>query len=60
MDRAEDGLAVCGELLKEVEDGPGGLTVKTGGWFVQEEKELGFRCQLDSNGQSFALFDVET
>lgn len=59
VDGAEDGLAVVREAADEGGDGPGGLGVEPGGGLVEEEEEVGFAGELDSDGEAFALFDVE-
>lgn len=57
---AEDSLATLCQLLHEVTNRPRSLTIQARGWFVQEEQELRLSCQLNSNCQALALFDIET
>lgn len=60
VDGAQDSLAVAGELLHEVADGPRCLTVETGRGLVEEEQQLGTGSELDTDRQTLALLDVET
>ena len=60
VDGAENGLAGVGELAEEDADSPGRLGIQTRGGLVEEEKELGFRYELNANREQLALFNVET
>lgn len=60
MDSAENGLAVLLQLLEKIENGPGRLRIETGSGFIQEQQQLWLRGQLDANGESLSLLDVET
>ena len=60
VDGAEDGLAVVGKFTHERADGPGGLRVKTRSRFVEEEQQVRFGSDLNADGQTLALFNVET
>ena len=59
VDGTEDGEALICKVAKERHDSPGGLRVKTGGRFVQEEQETGLGSKLDSNCGSLAVLDAE-
>lgn len=60
VDGAQDGLTVSSQLSEQLQDVPRGLRVETRGRFIQEEQESGFSDQLDTDGQSLSLLDVET
>jgi len=59
MDGTQDSLAAVLELLHEIADGPGSLRVQSRGGFVEEEKEFRLGGELDSDGETFALFNVQ-
>lgn len=60
MNSAENGLSVLSQGVDEIKDGPRSLTIKTGGRLVEEQKQLGFGGQFDTDGKALALFDVQT
>lgn len=60
MNGAKNCLAVFGKGINQVEDGPRSLTVKTRCGLVQEQKKLRFRCEFNSDSETFTLFNVET
>lgn len=48
------------KCINQVKDRPRCLTVEAGGGLVQEQKKLRLRCEFNANGETFALFNVET
>ena len=59
MDRTKNGLALVREFLQEPDDVPCALTVQPGRWFIQEQQELGFRSEFNTNRKTLASFDVQ-
>jgi hypothetical protein len=60
VDRAQNSLVVCRQLLQKLEDAPGRLGIETGGRLIEEQEELGLSHKLDTDGQALALLDIET
>ena len=60
MDSTKNGLSVGSKLFQEVKDRPRCLTVKSGGWLVQEKKQFGSCGKLDPYSQALALLNVQT
>jgi hypothetical protein len=60
VDGAENSLAVLGQGVNEIENGPGSLRIKTGSGLIEEQKQLGLGSKLDTDSQTLTLLDVET
>lgn len=60
MNSTQDGLAALGQLLEKIQNSPRRLTVKTRGGLVDKEKQRRLRSQLNTDGKTLSLFDVET
>lgn len=60
VDRGKDGLSVVCELAKEEHDRPRRLRVETGGRLVEEDEERRLGGELDGDGETLALLDIET
>jgi hypothetical protein len=48
------------QSVDKIKDRPRGLTVETGGRFVEEEEQLGLSSELDTDGETLSLFHIET
>lgn len=59
MYRTQNSLSAPCELLDQVANSPGSLRVQTRRRFVEEEQQFRPGRQLDTNGQSLALLDIE-
>ena len=59
VDRAKNGLALVRELPQEPDDVPRALTVQPGRRFIQEQQELRFRSEFDTDRKTLASFDVQ-
>lgn len=57
MDGTQDLLAGSSEFSKESNNVVGGLTIETGRRLVEEEQEVGFGGELDTDGNSLSCFD---
>lgn len=60
MDGTKDSLTVFGELTEEEKNIPGGLRIETRGGFVKEKKEGRLSDELDTDGETFPLFNIKT
>lgn len=60
MNSAENSLAVLGQGVNKIENGPGSLRVKTGSGLIEEQKQLGLGSKFDTDSQTLTLLDVKT
>lgn len=60
MDGTEDLLSSSSKLSQESNQVVSGLTVKTGGRFIEEKEQIGFGGKLDTDGNSLSSFNRET
>lgn len=60
MNGTENSLAVFGQLSKEEKNVPGGLRVETRGGFVEEKQKGRLGYELNTNGETLSLFNIET
>ena len=60
VDSAENSLAVLGQSINEIENRPRSLTVQTRRRLIEKEKQLGLGCQLNTNGETLPLLNVQT
>jgi hypothetical protein len=60
MDCAQNGLTGGGKFAKETNNVESALRVETGGRLVQEKQELRLGRELDTDGDTFALFDSKS
>lgn len=60
MDGTQDGLTVLSEFSEEEKNIPRGLGIETRSRFVKEKKKGRLSDKLDTDGETFPLFDIKT
>lgn len=60
MNGDKDGLADIGKFPEKSHRVERGLTVQSGSWFVEEDKDRRFRYELNANRHSLALLNGKT
>ena len=59
MNGTHDCLPRASKLLEEADDGVSRLRVQAGSRLVEEEKQRGLSSELNTNGETLALFNAE-